>query len=82
MVSRTLLRSLWTSSTKFCNFTKPCLMSARALTVVATRSNNIKQFHTSSKLLSDNIITIQDEKDWESTVLKNELPVVVDFYAE
>lgn len=57
-------------------------MSARALTVVATRSNNIKQFHTSSKLLSDNIITIQDEKDWESTVLKNELPVVVDFYAE
>ncbi|CAD5117416.1 DgyrCDS6187 [Dimorphilus gyrociliatus] len=82
MASRSLLRSLWTTSTKIYNFSKPCLTSAPTLRLMTARSTSIKQFHTSSKLCSENIVTIQDEKDWQKTVLKNELPVIVDFYAD
>ena len=37
--------------------------------------------HTSAAVSSSNIVTIQDEKDFDARVLQNEKPVLVDFFA-
>jgi thioredoxin 1 len=38
-------------------------------------------FHTSLSPASKHIVNIQDEKDFDTRVLKNEVPVIVDFFA-
>jgi len=69
-----LLSTLTTPSTK--------LMSAQSngLLFNVTRQS-ASLIHTSSVLSSMNIVTIQDEKDFNTRVINNEKPVIVDFFA-
>ena len=40
------------------------------------------KFHTTTSCSNEHIITIQDEEDFNDRVLKNDLPVIVDFHAQ
>jgi len=69
-----LLSTFTTPSTKF-------ISTQRNRSLFQITQQSASCLHTSSVLSSMHIVTIQDEKDFDTRVINNEKPVLVDFFA-